>query len=125
MQNKVKPPVVRPQWYRERVVTLADGPSKTKQSHAESCDVNAIIRQYDRTGQLPAARVDAMYGDVTALNAYYTDVINESDALIAKAKSDLAQYEAKKAEQEEQRKRDLQKAEAEQQKSTESDPVKE
>jgi ATPase subunit of ABC transporter with duplicated ATPase domains len=66
-----------------------------------------------------------MYGDVTALNAYYTDVINESDALIAKAKSDLAQYEAKKAEQEEQRKRDLQKAEAEQQKSTESDPVKE
>ena len=125
MQNKVKPPVVRPQWYRERVVTLADGPSKTKQSHAESCDVNAIIRQYDRTGQLPAARVDAMYGDVTALNAYYTDVINESDALIAKAKIDLAQYEAKKAEQEEQRKLDLQKAEAEQQKSTESDPVKE
>lgn len=45
--------------------------SPTEQSHKDMCDVDKIIRQYDRTGlvtHLNTAR--ALYGDFTQINEY-------------------------------------------------------
>jgi len=62
----------RPLW-RERVQHIVEGESLTHQSHAESCDVNNIIRRYERTGELPPARRPPQYGDVTSLQGDLTE----------------------------------------------------
>lgn len=53
---------------RIRVQTNCSGESKTKQSHRDSTDINNIIAQFDRTGQLPQARRQGYYGDVSGMN---------------------------------------------------------
>lgn len=64
---------IRRPWTRERVQHTVVGESLTHQSHADSCDVNNIIRRYERTGELPLARRPPQYGDVTGLQGDLTE----------------------------------------------------
>lgn len=38
--------------HHERVTTSTPGPSRTKQSHKDECDIHRILKQYSRTGIL-------------------------------------------------------------------------
>ncbi|AZL82977.1 internal scaffolding protein [Apis mellifera associated microvirus 10] len=60
---------VRNPFSRMRVVTDVGVEDATDQTHAESVDVNSIIRKYKRTGVLPPPRPGRVpqYADVTGL----------------------------------------------------------
>lgn len=75
---------------RVRLALSSDEPSMTHQSHAESCDINNIIRQFDRTGVLPPATRQGQYGDVSNLNKPLTDLINDSIEASFKAREAFA-----------------------------------
>lgn len=79
----------RSPFWRERVQFVPVGDSMTHQSHAEACDVNAIIRRYDRTGVLPPATREAQYGDVTGLQGDLTERYVDAQATTAAAASFL------------------------------------
>lgn len=82
---------VRNYWDRVRVQASCAGVSKTQQSHKESVDVNHIIKRFDRTGQLPPATQQGVYGDVSDLNAYYGEVVETAKANIAAAEAFFAE----------------------------------
>lgn len=84
---------VRNPYQRHRVQTPIFGESMTHQSHAESCDINNIIRRYDNTGTLPPAAREAQYGDVTDLQVDLTERINTSRETLDKAGRALAEHE--------------------------------
>lgn len=76
--------VVRAPYFRHSVLFQNVDPignkpmvSRTHKSHASTCDINNIIRQFDRTGVLPPAAHTAQYADVSALNADLTQLIND------------------------------------------------
>lgn len=81
-------PVVAPDSFfrhpfsRYRVEFKSDMESMTHQSHAESCDINKIIAQYDRTGLIPPdpRGRDPQYADVSDLNRDLTSLIIDSEA---------------------------------------------
>lgn len=50
---------------RLRVPTVIHGPSMTKQSHKDECDINYILKRFMQTGELPDAGRIGAYGDVT------------------------------------------------------------
>lgn len=51
---------------RESRTSNTVGLSLTKQSEADSCDVNKIVKQYKRTGVLPTPlQIDPRYGDAS------------------------------------------------------------
>lgn len=79
MKNSQTSTTVRhPQEYL-RVQTHLYGDSLTHQSHADQCDINAIIRRYDNTGSLPPSyNTEPQYADVTHLQGDLTDRINTS-----------------------------------------------
>lgn len=54
----------------------------THQAHAESCDVNTIIRQFDRTGVLPPVKKQPRYGDVSNLNRDLTELLEEAESTV-------------------------------------------
>lgn len=63
-QKAPKPPV-------RRRPTLVCGPSRTKQAHASECDINAIVRRYDKDGVITHLRNDqATYADVSEMGSY-------------------------------------------------------
>lgn len=72
------PRIVRRNWERTRVQTEILGESRTQQSHRDSVDVNQIVAKFDRTGQLPPNTKTAQYGDVSDLNAPYSELIEKS-----------------------------------------------
>ncbi|MEM2002562.1 MAG: hypothetical protein QXT77_07965 [Candidatus Methanomethylicaceae archaeon] len=57
----------------------------THQSHADSCDINNIIRRFDRTGVLPPSDRPQQFADVTGLQGDLTDRINSSREILDKA----------------------------------------
>lgn len=76
-------PFVRHPLARPKHVTPFEGESMTHQGHAESCDINRIMKQYSRSGDLPPPdpRRLPQYGDVTELQAKdLTQHIEESRA---------------------------------------------
>lgn len=75
-------PIIRNPYTRVRVQYQTLGESKTHQSHREAVDVNNIIARYERTGQLPPARVAPQYADVTGLQGDLTDLHNHSRATL-------------------------------------------
>lgn len=79
------PPRVRHPYERVRVTTTFSGKSMTHQSHAESCDINNIIRKFDRTGVLPPSTRPEQYADVTGLQGDLTERINTSREILDKA----------------------------------------
>lgn len=84
--GEILAPFVRPPWWRGALKTIIDGPSMTQQSHAESCDINNIVRTYDRTGVLPPATREAQYGDVTDLQGDLTERLLKAAQTIDTAK---------------------------------------
>lgn len=90
--------VVRHPFSRMRVRTVNDEPSMTHQAHAESCDINNIIRQFDRTGLLPPATRPARFADVSNLNKDLTELyadMQDIGARIQAAQAELAVAQAK------------------------------
>lgn len=86
--------VVRHPYSRMRVQAKNDEPSMTHQSHAESCDINNIIRQFDRTGLLPPPKRPGQYADVSALNKDLTELYSDMEEIssrIRQAQEALAQ----------------------------------
>lgn len=51
---------------------LVCGRGRTRQSDAESCDVNVIVRRYHKTGVLPVANREVFFADVSQLGDYFT-----------------------------------------------------
>ena len=93
---------VRMPYDRDRVSTVFEGESMTHQSHAESCDINAVINRYMDTGFLPPGMDGGVYADVTELQGDLTDLINRSKAVIADADAKAAELVAKRAAEAEQ-----------------------
>ena len=62
---KKNPYVVRPHYYRESVSVETTEPSMTVQSFKDSCDINNIMKKYQRTGVIDHINVyEPQYGDV-------------------------------------------------------------
>lgn len=78
-------PCVRHPFERVRTPTIIHGESMTHQSHADSCDINNIIRKFDRTGVLPPSTRPEQYADVTGLQGDLTERINSSREILDKA----------------------------------------
>jgi len=97
-------PFVRRPWQRHRLITEITGESRTHQSHAESCDINHIIRRFDNTGLLPDGRGPGQYEDVTHLQNKQTDeLILESRKSLETADADLKSHKRKLAKAEKDR----------------------
>lgn len=93
MEEKLRKP-----YSRLRIVASAGGKSRTQQSHKKSCDINHIIDRYDKTGQLPNPVRQGMYGDVSMLNGYLGEVLENAENTVNTANEFLSEY-AKKAEE--------------------------
>lgn len=83
--GEISPSFIRNPFTRKRVQFTTDPVSRTHQSHREAVDVNNIIARYERTGQLPPARVQPQYADVTGLQGDLTDLYNVSRETISTA----------------------------------------
>lgn len=64
---------VRPRRFRERLFQVHTGESMCERSHAPSTDVNNIVARFHRTGELPKARSEPIYEDVTGLQGDFRD----------------------------------------------------
>ena len=68
---------IRNAFQRERVQTDVSGPSLTKQVYAAECDINNIMRKYERTGLLQHVnQYEGQYGDFTETPASYHEAMN-------------------------------------------------
>lgn len=92
--GELRSPYIRKPFERVRTYTIIAGESMTQQSHAETCDINNIIRRFDNTGVLPPAKHEAQYADVTGLQIDLTEAYNRATETIATAESDIAKYNA-------------------------------
>lgn len=77
---------------REQTRTRNDQPSKTEKSHAQSCDLNYIMRQYGVTKMLPISPYPAQaFGeddlDLTLSDAYQT--VRQADEYFRQLPSQL------------------------------------
>nr|QJB20663.1 MAG: internal scaffolding protein [Microvirus sp.] len=61
---------------RVRVVTVNDKPSKTQQQFKDSCDMEKIMSNYRKTGQLPPSGRRGVYLDTTILPQDYQSALN-------------------------------------------------
>lgn len=83
---------------RDRLQTHFRGESMTRQADAAATDVRNIIDRYTRTGQLPNARRDGAYADVTALQGDLTDRAARARETIAKVEEHVRTRNSKPAE---------------------------
>lgn len=87
---------------RRDVSFVCEGPSMTKQSEADACDINKIMKQYERTGYLPPADNLGFYADVSDVPSYQAAlaVVEKAEAVFmslpgdfrAKLDNDPAKY---------------------------------
>lgn len=73
-------PTFKKQLSQQQYKTIvSQTPSKTHQSHADSCDINSVIKTYARTGVLPpnTRGTQPQYLDVSDLNRPYSDILEE------------------------------------------------
>lgn len=89
--------VFRSQIERHRFSTEFSGVSATQVADQASCDVNAIMARFQRTGVLPEGRGEGQFGDVTELQADLTAAIEKSRQVIADAKLRVAEANKKRA----------------------------
>ena len=74
-------PVTLMPYQRLDVVTMLDGPSMTKQSFADECDINNIMRRYEKDGVLNHLnKYQGNFGDFTGAVDYH-----EAMNIVAKA----------------------------------------
>lgn len=53
-----------------KVVLVDFGPSLTRQSEANACDINKIMKKYEKTGILPQRDRPLMFADVSTVGDY-------------------------------------------------------
>lgn len=84
---------------RVRCVFFTDGESRTSQAFADQCDINSIMRRFERTGHIPVTRpgVDGVYADVTGLQGDLTTLAHESGVIVSKVTKAAADLQAKAA----------------------------
>lgn len=76
---------------RKRVRTLVHGPTMTKQSHKDECDINQIMKKFENTGVLPEMiKKEPEYGDFSDPLDYH-----ESMGVVAFANEQFAALSAK------------------------------
>lgn len=75
-------PLVRHPFERARVLSSVCGVSMTHQSHKDLCDINKIVKRFERTGELPPPTREAQYADVSGLQGDLTDRINMSREIL-------------------------------------------
>lgn len=78
--------MVRDRSTRYPVIQETGGPSLTKQAEREECDVNVIMKKYERTGVLESFnRNPARYGDVSSVSDYRTalEVVRQAEEAFA------------------------------------------
>ena len=68
---------------------------KTDQSQGNDTDVNKIVARFARTGELPPARGEPQYADVTGLQGDLTELLAKGES----ARKELQQLENEKAAQ--------------------------
>lgn len=67
--------LIRKAYDRSRVAFATEGPSMTKQADADGCDINKIMRRYEKTGVVEHVnRFQGDYGDFTSVQDYQTSV---------------------------------------------------
>lgn len=78
---------------RNRVLTIVDGPSMTKQAHRDEVDINRIMAKYEKTGLVAhvsehQGRYEDVPGDLDYQKALNTVIAAEAafDSLTAKVK---------------------------------------
>lgn len=99
--QELLPREVRMPFERMRVYTPTAEDGRTQQSFAEDCDINAIIRRFDRDGVLPTGRGPGVYGDVSELNDDLVNLINYSKETLSIADQFLKEQSAKSAQEKE------------------------
>jgi hypothetical protein len=96
-EQELLPREVRMPFERMRVYTPTAEDGRTQQSFAEDCDINSIIRRFDRDGVLPTGKGLGMYGDVSELNDDLVNLINYSKETLSIADQFLKEQSAKAA----------------------------
>jgi phage internal scaffolding protein len=67
---------------RIRVTYKSDLPSKTQQHFKEQCDVNLILKKYEKTGMITHTKQNqGSYGDFSQYNDFQTNLNIVKDAL--------------------------------------------
>lgn len=65
---------------RLRSSVVFAGPGRTKQAHGPECDINIIMRQFDRTGVLDPRLVRHGYYGEVQVNDYFTAMLQVTSA---------------------------------------------
>lgn len=52
------------------IPTVCKEPSMTRQSEAESCDINVLMKRYEKTGVLPMDMREAVFADVSSFGSF-------------------------------------------------------
>lgn len=63
-----------------RIQTIPKGKSMTEQTHKKDCDINTIIKRYNRTGILAQRLSKGVYGDFTNVTDFQTSLNRVRDA---------------------------------------------
>lgn len=90
-------PYVRPPWFRARLVFHCYGESRTQQHHKDLTDINNIVNRYARTGEMPPAKSEPSYADVSELQGDLGERIVKSRETIDKAEAHFERRKAEKA----------------------------
>lgn len=61
-------------------VTLKCGPGRTKQSFRDECDINRLMRRYEKSGTLPQDVRNGRYGDFSGVDDYLAAQVTLRDA---------------------------------------------
>ncbi len=83
MSNQTRPIVVRNGLDPSVPVRLACGATMTKQSFKDECDINNILKKYDKTGILEHRnKYEGQYADVTGVVDYQTalNIVSSAEA---------------------------------------------
>lgn len=74
--------LIRSPYDGKRVVVqlVCNDGSRTKQAFKKSSDINNIVAQYRKTGQLPISNIRARYEDCTGVTDYYSALCAISNA---------------------------------------------
>lgn len=79
---------------RYRVQYYPVGESMTEQGHAESCDINNIIRRHTRSGAIPPPDDAPIYADVTQLQGELGERLSWANELQLRVEEFARSYEA-------------------------------
>lgn len=90
-------PYVRPPWHRSRLVFHCTGETRTQQHHKDLTDINHIVSRYARTSEMPPAKSEPSYADVTGLQGDLGERIIASREVIEKSDRYLSDKQKEKA----------------------------